>query len=145
LAPDASRIDRVLQTARAHDQDILVSFEHRSSEDCSAVHGRCYLPTPAEYRLAVAAFLRRWSFVKTISPWNEANDPSQPTAHRPDMAAVYYRIAKDVCPRCTVLGAEVVDLSNLADWVTRFKAALGSDPRLWGLHTTGTSRAATGP
>ncbi len=137
FAPDTSRVDRVLQTAHATYQDILVSFEHRSFEDCAAEHGKCYLPTPTQYRLGVAAFLQHWPFVKTISPWNEENHPSQPTAAHPAMAATYYKIAKDVCPRCTVLGAEVVDLSNLDAWVTRFKADLGYDPRLWGLHNYG--------
>ena len=103
FAPDTSRIDRVLQTAHATYQDILVSFEHRSFEDCAAEHGKCYLPTPTQYRLGVAAFLQHWPFVRTISPWNEANHPSQPTADHPAMAAAYYKIAKDVCPvaRCS--------------------------------------------
>jgi polysaccharide biosynthesis protein PslG len=135
--PDTSRIDRVLQTAHNTYQDMLVSFEHRWNEDCAAAHGKCYLPNPAQYRLGVAAFLQHWPFVKTISPWNEANHPSQPTADHPATAAAYYKIAKDLCPKCTVLGAEVVDISNLDDWITRFKAALGFDPRLWGLHNYG--------
>ena len=132
---DASRIDRVLTTARNTYQDILVSFEHRSFEDCAG--GPCYLPTASQYRLALAAFHQRWPYVKTIAPWNEANHPSQPTADHPGAAAQYYRIARDVCPECRVLGAEVVDLSNLGDWLSRFKAALPTAPRLWGLHNYG--------
>jgi hypothetical protein len=135
--PDASRVDRVLQTARNTYQDILVSFEHSAGEDCAAAHGRCSLPTPAQYYYGVSAFLWRWPFVHTISPWNEANHPSQPTAGHPAMAATYYKLAQKACPTCTVLGAEVVDIDNLEDWVTRFKAALGFDPRLWGLHNYG--------
>jgi hypothetical protein len=135
--PDTSRVDRVLQTAHNTYQDVLVSFEHRWNEDCAAEHPKCYLPSPAQYRLGVAAFLQRWPFVHTISPWNEANHPSQPTWNHPGAAAEYYRIVKDLCPRCTVLGAELVDLSNMEDWVRSFKAELGSDPRLWGLHNYG--------
>lgn len=36
-----------------------------------------------------------------------------------------------------MLGAEVVDISNLEPWLKRFKAALPSTPRLWGLHNYG--------
>ncbi len=132
---DHSRFDRVLSTAHHTYQDILVSFEHRSSEDCA--EGRCYLPDATQYRYALAAFHQRWPYVKTISPWNEANHPVQPTAKHPAMAAEYYRIARSVCPECTVLGAEVVDLSNLDDWLGRYKAAAPVDPRLWGLHNYG--------
>jgi hypothetical protein len=132
---DASRYDRALSTAHHTFQDILVSFEHRSSEDCA--EGRCHLPSPSQYRIALAAFHQRWPYVKTISPWNEANHPVQPTAQHPAAAAEYYRIARSVCPECTVLGAEVVDISNLGDWLRRYKAAAPVDPRLWGLHNYG--------
>jgi hypothetical protein len=127
-----SRINGLLAAAHAGGQDILVSFEHRSSEDCAG--GACYLPTAAEYRRAITAFHQRWPWVTAISPWNEANHPSQPTAAHPEVAAQYYLIARDVCPECRVLGAEVVDLSNMGSWLHRFKAALPTLPRLWGMH-----------
>lgn len=130
-----SRVDDVLATAGAAGMDILVSFDRRSSEDCA--EGPCSLPSPSEYRRALAAFHRRWPYVRTISPWNEANHPSQPTADRPAAAAAFYRIAREVCPECRVLGAEVVDIPNLEDWLRRFKAALTTEPGLWGLHNYG--------
>jgi len=132
---DAARFDQVLSVAHNTYMNILVSFEHRSNEDCAG--GPCYLPTASQYRLAFAAFHQRWPYVKTISPWNEANHPSQPTANHPGAAAAYYREVRDVCPGCRVLGAEVVDISNLEPWLRRFKAALSSTPRLWGLHNYG--------
>jgi hypothetical protein len=132
---DASRVDSVLSVAHDSGYDILVSFDHRSNEDCA--DGPCNLPTPGQYRLAIAAFHQHWPYVKTISPWNEANHPSQPTAQHPRAAAEFYRIARDVCRGCRVLGAEVVDISNLGDWLERFKAALPTAPRLWGLHNYG--------
>src|SRR4051794_32954593 len=89
LRADASRFDRVLSTAHRTYMDILVSFEHRSNEDCAG--GPCFLPSRDDYRLAFAAFHQRWPYVKTISPWNEANHPSQPTADHPAAAAIYYR------------------------------------------------------
>jgi hypothetical protein len=130
-----SRVDHVLSTAGDAGMDILVSFDRHSSEDCAA--GPCSLPSPSQYRRAITAFHRRWPYVRTISPWNEANHPSQPTADRPAAAAEFYRIARDVCPECRVLGAEVVDIPNLEDWLRRFKAALATEPGLWGLHNYG--------
>jgi hypothetical protein len=130
-----SRIDSVLSAAHADGQDILVSFEHSSSEACAG--GPCQLPTPAEYRRGIAAFHQRFPYVTAISPWNEANHPSQPTAANPEAAAQYYLIARDVCPECRVMGAEVVDLANMGAWLHRFKAALPTVPRLWGLHNYG--------
>jgi hypothetical protein len=133
---DAGRFDRVFTTARNNFKDILVSFERRYDDDCDG-GGRCHLPSAKQYRYAISAFHWRWPWVRTISPWNEANHPSQPTADHPRAAAEYYRIARDVCRDCKVLGAEVVDISNLDDWIGRFKAALPSAPRLWGLHNYG--------
>jgi hypothetical protein len=130
-----SRIDYVLTAAQAAGQDILVSFEHGPGEDCTG--GRCYLPSPAEYRRAITAFHRQWPSIRTIAPWNEANHPSQPTAAHPEAAAQYYLIARDVCPECRVMGAEVVDISSMGGWLRRFKAALPTLPRLWGLHNYG--------
>ncbi|MEO8690695.1 MAG: hypothetical protein ABI611_21065 [Solirubrobacteraceae bacterium] len=83
--PDASRYEGVLSTAHNTYMDILVSFEHRTNEICP--EGPCHLPSASQYRLAFAAFHRRWPYVKTIAPWNEANHPSQPTAEHPGAAA----------------------------------------------------------
>jgi hypothetical protein len=132
---DRRHIGDTLGAAHEAGMDVLVSFEHREGEDCVA-HS-CHLPTESEYRHALATFLARWPYVHTISPWNEANHPAQPTAGHPAAAAAYYRIAREVCPACTVLGAEVVDIPNLGDWLRRFKAAAPSVPRLWGLHDYG--------
>jgi hypothetical protein len=135
---DERHLGDALGTAHQHGFDILVSFSHGDSEDCAK---QCHLPTEDEYRRAVAAFLERWPYVHTFAPWNEANHPTQPTADHPERAAAYYRIVRQLCPGCTVLGAEVVDISNMGDWLHRFEAASPSVPRLWGLHNFGdTSR-----
>jgi hypothetical protein len=49
---------------------------------------------------------------------------------------------RQVCPGCIVPAADVLDGSNLASWLARFRAALhGPAPRLWGLHNyTDTNR-----
>jgi hypothetical protein len=129
---DPRHLGDAIGTAHAAGMDILVSFQHRGTEDC--VTHSCHLPSESEYRHAIATFRLRWPYVHTFSPWNEANHPGQPTADHPAAAAAYYRIVREVCPGCTVLGAEVVDIPNLGDWLRRFEAATPSVPRLWGLH-----------
>ena len=135
VALDRSReFDHWLRWAGWSGVEPLVSFG-RGGEDCR--RPGCHLPSAAEYRAAFAAFRRRWPEVTTVSVWNEANHPGQPTADRPDAAAAYYRAAVDVCPGCRVLAAEVVDIPGMTSWLQRFQRALGRRPRLWGLHNYG--------
>ena len=125
---ESRAFDDWLQWAGWSGVEPLVSFER-------AGDGR--LPSAAEYRAAFAAFRRRWPEVTTVSVWNEANHPGQPTANRPDAAAAYYRAVVEVCPSCRVLAGEVVDIPGMTSWLQRFQEALGSRPRLWGLHNYG--------
>jgi hypothetical protein len=42
---------------------------------------------------------------------------------------------KRICPGCTITAADVLDGTNLARWLTRFKSAVRGTPTpLWGLH-----------
>jgi hypothetical protein len=92
------------------------------------------LPSAAEFRTAFAAFRRRYPQVDTYAPWNEANHDSQPTAGKPARAAAYYRVVRDGCRGCTVLAADVLDQDGFTGYLRRFQRALGSRPKLWGLH-----------
>src|SRR5581483_7751720 len=66
--------------------------------------------------------------------WNEENFYYQPTATRPWLAARYYDIMRDVCPRCQVVAADLLDQDNLPTWLAKFKRSVKHVPRLWGLH-----------
>jgi hypothetical protein len=92
------------------------------------------LPSVAAFRRAFQAFRRRYPQVKAYAPWNEANHRSQPTAGRPERAAAYYRVVRDGCRGCAVLAADVLDQEGFTGYLRRFQRALGSRPRLWGLH-----------
>jgi hypothetical protein len=128
-------VDQWLNTARGLYIEPFVSLQRPRDEDCR--RGPCRLPTAEEYRAALTAFHRRYPWVKAISPWNEANHPSQPTAAHPEAAAAYYEIARSVCPDCRVVGAELLDIGNMERWLRAFRAALPSQPRLWALHNYG--------
>ncbi len=71
----------------------------------------------------------------TFATWNEANHCGQPTCHRPQLVAAYYRAIRRECPKCTILAAETLDMPNMASWIDAFQEHLGPRdvPRYWGL------------
>jgi hypothetical protein len=130
---EPGRLAEWLNAARAAGVEPLVAFEHARGEPCPAQP--CTLPSVGTYSRAVAAFHRAYPWVKLLQPWNEANSATQPTGRHPERAAAYYAAVTRVCPACIVTGADVLDGSNLASWLGRFRAALKTaTPQLWGLH-----------
>ena len=125
-------LDDWLRTARDRGFDALVSFGRRRDEDCRS--GRCRLPTEAEMRAAFTAFRTRWPWVTAFGTWNEGNHASQPAADDPAATARLYETLAGVCPECRILAVELLDSPNMLPWLGRFRAALDSEPRLWGLH-----------
>ena len=133
-----------LAAARTARVDPLVAFGHAWSGP-----QRKHLPGVSEYRAAFLRFRSAYPWVHEYTAWNEANHCSQPTCHRPDMAAHYYDVVRSACPTCTVVAADVLDQPNMIDWINAFTRAARHAPRLWGLHnyldanrlrTTGTMR-----
>src|SRR3954467_1679369 len=92
-----------LAAARRAHVEPLVAFGH----DWSGTH-RAYLPGVNQYRAAFGRFRRAYPWVHDYTAWNEANHCSQPTCHRPDMAAHYYDVVRSACPTCTVVAADVL-------------------------------------
>lgn len=137
---EPERLGAWLDAARAAGIEPLIAFHHARGDLCPA--DPCTLPSVRQYTRAVRAFHRRWPWVRLLQPWNEANSATQPTAKNPERAAAYYNALNDVCPDCIVTGADVLDSSNMTDWLRRFRSAIdGPQPRLWGLHNyTDTNR-----
>jgi hypothetical protein len=131
---DAQQLDAWLTAARAAGVKPLISFNHSTGDDCP--RSPCHKPTAGQYRKMFDAFLAKYPDVTTISPWNEANHMAQPTYKRPDLAARYYHVVKKSCPTCTVVAADVLDISNIADWLAAF-AKKAPDARLYGMHNYG--------
>jgi hypothetical protein len=130
----AQQLDKWIVAARAAGVSPLVSFEHMGNEDCP--RDPCVLPSTTAYRAAFRAFHTLYPDVTAISPWNEANHPSQPTYKKPAVAAQYYEIVKSECPACQVVAADVLDMTNMEKWLTAFVKA-APEARLWGMHNYG--------
>jgi hypothetical protein len=125
---ERAEVDRWLDAARAEGVQPLVAFWHARGDR------RRILPTPERFKFEFRAFRARYPWVTTFATWNEANHCGEPTCHRPQLVAAYYRSMVRECPQCTILAAEVLDMPNMATWVAAFQRHLGSRPKLWGLH-----------
>ncbi|MCW3063277.1 MAG: hypothetical protein JWN32_449 [Solirubrobacterales bacterium] len=131
-AQSRATLDSFLGAARSQGIEVLVAFSRAAGSQCPA--RPCSAPTPARYAAAFRAFHRRYPWVKLIQPWNEINNPTQPTYSRPDLAAAYYNTVKAICPSCTVPAADLQDVYNFASYLKAFKRAVHGHPTLWGLH-----------
>ena len=122
-------IDHWMEAARADNARVLVAFSRSR-----APWRKKLLPSAAAYENQFLAFRQRYPDVDQFIVWNEANHCSQPTCHRPDMAAAYYDVVVDACSYCTVVAADVLDSSDMAGWLTEFKRKARNAPKIWGLH-----------
>ena len=135
-------LDAWLAAARAAHVNPLLSFTHSSSN-------RRRLPTPERLLYEFRRLRARYPWVTDYASWNEANHCGEPTCHRPELVAAYWRKLRGECPTCRILAAEVLDMPNMTSWVKAFRRAAKVEPRYWGLHnyidanrlrTTGTRR-----
>jgi hypothetical protein len=126
------QLDEWMRVTRAARMKVLVTFGRSRTRPFS-------LPKVAEYRARVGAFMRRYRTVREYSPWNEPNLAQHPRNSDPHRIAAYYRTLRDLCQRCTLLGADLVDNSKLAIWMSAYLRLFRaqSAPKLWGLHNYG--------
>jgi hypothetical protein len=120
-------LDAWMAGARAAGVDPLISFTHSSSS-------RRLLPTPERLLYEFRRFRARYPWVTEYASWNEANHCGEPTCHRPELVAAYWRKLRLECPQCRILAAEVLDMPNMVSWVKAFRRAARVEPRYWGLH-----------
>jgi hypothetical protein len=137
-----AEIDAWLAGARAAHVNPLLSFTHSSAD-------RRSLPTPERLLYEFRRFRERYPWVTDYATWNEANHCGEPTCHRPELVAAYWRKLRRACPTCRILAAEVLDMPNMTSWVKAFRRKAKVEPRYWGIHnyidanrlrTTGTRR-----
>jgi hypothetical protein len=147
------RLQQYLLRARAAGIRPLVTFEH--SEGGAAVcrkprawHRRqCRLPSGRTYERDLRRFFRAFPWVRQIAPWNEANHYTQPTSRNPAAAARFANTVRRVCPRCTIVLAEVLDQADPGTttnrwpryfateaWIRRYRRALKVPRRVCGVH-----------
>jgi hypothetical protein len=144
---ERAALDAWLGAARAAHMDVLVAFNPPARMTCPNV-GRnhsCRLVGRGRYKVAFRAFRKRYPWVRSFQPWNEVNNLTQPTAHDPAALVTYYKIVRQYCRGCTVLGADIQDLPNMVSYATQlladFRRAHVATPRVWGVHNyTDTNR-----
>jgi hypothetical protein len=125
----ARALESWLRAARADGVHPLIGFEH------SWIAGRHrQLPSAAQLARQFRRLHARYPWVTEFATWNEANYCGQPTCRSPALVAAYYVQMRRICPTCTVIGAELLDVPNMVAWVGRFRRALGFEPEVWGLH-----------
>ncbi|GAC1488745.1 MAG: hypothetical protein NVS1B9_09250 [Solirubrobacteraceae bacterium] len=122
-------IDSWLAAARRAGVSPLISFDHSRRYRRHKV-----LPTAAQFRAQFVRFHARYRWVTDFATWNEANYCGEITCHHPDRVAQYYRVMRSVCPRCKVLGAELLDVPGMIAWARAFTRAARATPHYWGLH-----------
>jgi hypothetical protein len=136
------QLDQWLTAAHNAGVEPLVSFGHSRTD-------RRSLPTPERFLFEFRRFRARYPWVREFATWNEANHCGEPTCHRPELVAAYYRKLRRDCSDCRILAAEVLDMPNMVSWVRSFRRHAHQEPRYWGLHnyidanrarTTGTRR-----
>lgn len=144
---ERERLDAWMAAAEDAGMEIVVAFNPPVGMRCPNI-GRakgCRPVTAAFYRRAFRAFRARFPFVRIYQPWNEVNNLTQPTARYPAAVVTYYQIAKANCRGCTVLGADIQDLPNMASYsaavLRAFRDRHVRIPQVWGLHNyTDTNR-----
>lgn len=121
-----------LRAARRAGVQPLVAFGVGRADRCP--DAPCRLPSVSAYTARFRAFRRRFPWVRAITPWNEPNHASQPTATAPERAARYYEAARKTCGRCTVVAGDMLDAPDLRRYLSRYRRALAGGPAVWGLH-----------
>src|SRR3954454_2161859 len=109
-----AEIDAWLGAAQAANVEPLVSFGHSRTD-------RRSLPTPERFLFEFRRFRARYPWVRDFATWNEGNHCGEPTCHRPQLVAAYYRKLRRECPGCRILAAEVLDQPNMVRWVRAFR------------------------
>jgi hypothetical protein len=129
-----------IHAAEAQHQQVLVAFYHSE-------YTPTRMPSTRTYERDTKKFMQLFPNVHLYQPWNETNRGNvrytyekfnSPTAVE---SAKYYQALRHVCPKCTILGLDILDQNQVGPtlaYVAEFKAELRHlrvpTPTLWGLH-----------
>lgn len=124
-AAELAYVGEWLNNARAHKIYPLIAFEHAPGRDGA--------PSRQQFRRAFRAFRKHFPWVREYTPWNEATHETQPTWHRPALAAMYYNVVLNNCgKRCLVTAPDILDADGqLAEWITVFRSHAERQPTIW--------------
>ncbi len=148
---ELARLEWYLKSAQAHGITPLVSFEHARGDAgiCTRRANRrkkqCVLPSPRAYERNFKLFRRAFPWVTTISPFNEVNHFTQPTARSPKAAARFTDIVRRNCRGCDVVAVDILDQADNTQakrptyratvrYIKAFRRALKSPRTICGVH-----------
>jgi hypothetical protein len=129
-----------IHAAERQHQQVLVAFYHSEYTPTK-------MPSIKVYEQDTKKFMQLFPRVHQYQPWNETNRGNvrytyekfnSPTAVE---SAKYYQALRHVCPKCTILGLDILDQNQVGPtltYISEFKAELHHlripTPTLWGLH-----------
>jgi hypothetical protein len=129
-----------IRAAEAAHQQVLVSFYHSEYTPTK-------MPSIKTYEKDVRKFMKDFPNVHQYQPWDETNRGNvrysyekynSPTAVE---SAEYYKALRNVCPKCTIVGLDILDQEAVGPtiaYISAFKAEVrrlhAPMPGLWGLH-----------
>ncbi|TMM20077.1 MAG: hypothetical protein E6F96_01170 [Actinobacteria bacterium] len=136
---DLAAVNAWISAAEAQHVEPLIAFYHSRSQPNNQ------LPGVARYALEIKRFITFHPQITVYSAWNEANRGTAPApgdgsirGPSPSQSAGYYLALKRACPRCTIVGLDVLDSTNVASTVRYIHAfqrdVHGQLPSIWGLH-----------
>ena len=137
-AGQKAQVDGFLARARQARADVLVHFTARRG--CYQTGNRyskariCRAPSVKVYTAAVRRFRREHRWVRTYGAWNEANHISQPIYRNPRRAAQYFLALRKVCPKCTIVAADVLDIRGMQAYLRSFLRFAQGKAKIFGLH-----------
>ncbi|HEY5343914.1 MAG TPA: hypothetical protein VIJ66_09695 [Solirubrobacteraceae bacterium] len=131
---------RWIHAAEAAHQQVLVSFYHSEYTPTK-------MPSVKTYEQDTRKFMKDFPNVHQYQPWDETNRGNvrysyekynSPTAVE---SAEYYKALRHVCPKCTILGLDILDqnavgptIRYISEFKTEIRRLRMPMPRLWGLH-----------
>jgi hypothetical protein len=126
-------LDDWMAAARRARVRVLLGFAHSLRSQKLAQT----LPSVRRFAREFRRLRRRYPRVRDWLVWNEANHPGALTERRPGRAAGYFNVVARNCRGCRIVAADLLDTTNMAWWVNRFKRRAKHRPRIWGLHNYG--------
>jgi hypothetical protein len=102
----------------------LITFQHADGNDRA--------PSPAAFLRAFERFRKLFPWVNEFVPWDEATHATQPTAHRPQLAAEYYNVLAAHCRGCEITAPDILDSDgNVEAWIHAFLQRAHPYPKIW--------------
>jgi hypothetical protein len=130
-------VTHFLSRANTAGAEVLVHFTAKRGCYKNGRYSRskkCRAPSVKTYRSQFKRFRRAFPEIDTFGVWNEGNHVSQPTARKPRRAAKYFLAARKSCRSCTFVAADVLDSTNMAPWLAKFRRAAKGKASIYGLH-----------